>query len=261
MWIRNSEDFQKYCGYFLGGIWYPRVTSIVEIKSKPALYAFYAKAENYSDAKKQLSKAANEGTVVHQLIEDAVTGKELHVPEKYVGFQKGFEEFLKEHSFLAKKEWVERKIRHPVHRYAGTFDMVAEIDGEFSLIDIKTAAAIYDDYRLQTSAYFFALNEEPWLLDSRGNKILLPKEIEKRYVLRLNQVQVCEDCGAVKKLRDMGDKITGGKQDCEHKFSEIKEDWQLKEFDNHEKDFNAFLHCKGLWEWEYRQYLEEMGYL
>lgn len=261
MWIKNSEDFQKYCGYFLDGIWYPRVTSIVEIKSKPALYAFYAKAENFSEAKKQLTKAANEGTVVHQLIEDLVTGKEFHVPEKYIGFQKGFESFLKQYQFFAKKEWVERKIKHPIHRYAGTFDMVAEVDGIFSLVDIKTASAIYEDYRLQTSAYFYALNEESWLLDNKGNKFLLPKEIEKRYVLRLNQKQICEKCNALKKLRDMGDKITGGKQDCEHQFSETMEDWELKEFDNHERDFKGFLNCKGLWEWENRNFLEETGYL
>jgi hypothetical protein len=261
MWIKSLDDFQKYCGYFLGGIWYPRVTSIVEIKSKPALYAFYANAENFSEAKKQLSKAANEGTIVHQLVEDAVMGKESHVPDRYIGFQKGFEEFLKQHNFFAKKEWIERKIRHPFHRYVGTFDMVAEIDGVFSLVDIKTASAVYDDYRLQTSAYFYAINEEPWLLDSRGSKILLPREIQKRYVLRLNQIQVCEKCGATKKLRDMGDKISGGRADCEHQFAPIKQDWELKDFDEPAKDFEAFLHCKGLWEWENKGWLEEIGYL
>ncbi|MEK7673932.1 MAG: hypothetical protein AAB371_01925 [Patescibacteria group bacterium] len=261
MWINNSADFQKFCGYFLDGIWYPRVTSIVDIKSKPALYAFYAKADSFSDAKQQLKKAANEGTAVHQLIEDFITGKDLHVSEKYIGFQKGFEEFLRQYNFFVKKEWAEKRIRHPVHRYAGTFDMVAEIDGVFALVDIKTSAAIYEDYRLQTSAYFHALNGEPWLLDSRGNKILLPKEVQKRYVLRLNQKQLCENCGAKKKLRDMGDKITGGKSACEHQFSETMEDWELKEFDNHERDFQGFLNCKGLWEWENRVFLEEIGYL
>lgn len=256
------EEFKKKHGYLIDGVWYPRVTSIVDIKSKPALYYFYAAAENFNEAQNKKREAAYEGTIVHEILEAIVRGKEIIVPPEYIGFKKGFENFLKNYSLITKADWIEKRIKHSNYRYSGTFDILAEIDGVFSLIDIKTATEIYDDYRLQTSAYFYALNEEPILLDKNRNiKIVLPKSIEKRYILRINQIQICELCGAKKILRKMGDKIKGGDENCQHKFGEIKDEWEFKEFDNPEEDFKGFLACKELWEWEYREKLKELGYL
>jgi len=258
----SLEEFKRKHGYVIDNVWYPRVTSIVDVKSKPALYYFYAAAENYEAAQEKKAKAAREGTIVHEILEAIVTGREIIVPPEYIGFKKGFEEFLKTHSFYTKIEWIEKRIKHSNYRYSGTFDMLAEIDGTFSLVDIKTAAEVYDDYRLQTSAYFYALNEEPWLLEKSGRKIVLPKYVEKRYIFRINQVQYCTKCGAKKILKSSGDKIKGGDSNCEHVFSEeVFPDWELKEFDNPEEDFKGFLGCKELWEWQYRDYLKEIGYL
>ena len=261
MKYQNIEEFKKDQGYIIENQWYPRVTKICDIKSKPGLYYFYANAPDFVSANQKKQKAADEGKIVHEIIESFISHKPIIVPEDYLGFKMAFEDFLNNHSFFSKYEWIEKKVKHPGHRYVGTFDALGEIDGKFALIDIKTSQSVYDDYRLQTSAYFYALNEEPWLLDYRGQKIILPREIEKRYILRLNQKRICEKCGAVLKLRKMGDKIEGGDENCEHKFGEIIGEWELKEFDNHEEDFRGFLHCKGLWEWEYRDFLKEIGYL
>jgi hypothetical protein len=261
MKYQNIEEFKKDQGYFIENQWYPRVTKICEVKSKPALYYFYAEAANFKEATEKKLKAANEGKIVHEIIESIITGKTIIVPEDFIGFKYAFEDFLKNHSLFSKKEWLEKKIRHPKFRYAGTFDILGEIDGHFSLIDIKTSASVYDEYRLQTSAYLMALNEEPWLRDNYGRKTVLPREIEKRYILRINQKRICEKCSAVMRLKKMGNKIEQGDQSCEHKFGEIIGEWELKEFDNHEEDFRGFLHCKGLWEWEYRDFLKEIGYL
>ncbi len=259
---QSIEAFKKEQGYFINGEWYPRVTKICDVKSKPALYYFYAQAPDFKSATEQKQKAASEGKIVHEIIESFISHRPIIVPEDFSGFKKAFEEFLKNYSFFSKHEWIEKKVRHPFHRYAGTFDILGEIDGHFALIDIKTAQSVYDDYRLQTAAYFYALTEEPWLLDNKGNKIVLPREIEKRYILRINQKRICLKCGAVMKVRKMGDKIIeSGESNCDHQFSEIIGEWELVEFDSHSEDFKAFLHCKGLWEWEYRDYLREIGYL
>jgi hypothetical protein len=255
----NIEEFKKKHGYLIDGVWYPRVTSIVEIKSKPALYYFYAAAENFASAENKKKEAAYEGTIVHEILEAIVRGKEIVVPYEYIGFKKGFENFLKNYNLITKAEWIEKRIKHSHYRYSGTFDILAEINGVFSLIDIKTAAEIYDDYRLQTSAYFFALNDEPILLD-KNRKIFLPKPVEKRYILRINQIQECELCGLKKIIRKMGDKTKGGDENCPHRFGEIKDEWEFKEFDNPEEDFRGFLACKELWEWEHRDKLKEIGY-
>lgn len=261
MKYQNIEEFKKDQGYFLENTWYPRVTKICDIKNKPALYYFYAQAENFKVANQKKQKAADEGKIVHEIIENFIAHRQIIVPEEYIGIKQAFEDFLKNHSLFSKIEWLEKKVRHSGYRYAGTFDIIGEIDDSFALIDIKTSSAIYDDYRLQTSAYFYALNEEPWLLDNNSRKIILPKEIEKRYILRIGQKKICEKCGAIMKIKKMGDKIENNDPNCEHKFGEIIGEWELKEFENHEEDFKGFLHCKGLWEWEYRDYLKEIGYL
>ena len=261
MKYQNIEEFKKDQGYYIENIWYPRVTKICDIKSKPALYYFYGQAESYEAANRQKQKAASEGKVVHEIVESFILHRPIMVPEEYQGIKQAFEDFLKNYSLFSKAEWLEKKVKHSGHRYAGTFDIIGEINNHFALIDIKTSASVYDDYRLQTSAYFYALGEEPWLLDFNGRKIILPREIEKRYILRIGQKRICEKCGAIMRVKKMGDKIENGNPNCEHKFGGIMGEWELKEFENHEEDFKGFLHCKGLWEWEYRDYLREIGYL
>jgi len=259
----NLESFKEQNGYTIDDVWYPRVTSICGIKHKPALTYFYAAAESYADANRKKDLAASEGKVIHEMIEKVIRGEEPTVAEHQLGFREAFREFLGQHSFHARREWIERRVKHPTHRYSGTFDLLAEVDGVFSLVDIKTSSGIWPDYALQTSAYLYALNDEPWLSDEKGKRTILPKAVEKRYVLRLNQVRRCDQCGAIQRVREMGDKIINGKNKngCVHSWGPLMADWELKEFSNNEIDFKGFLHCKGVWEWECRKELEELGYL
>lgn len=255
------EKFLKENGYFIDGVWYPRVTAICQVKSKPGLYKFYAEAESFQKANQIKSQAAREGSIIHEIVESFITRRDVIVPEEYIGIKKAFENFLKENSFFSHRDWIEKKIKHPIHRYAGTFDLLGELNSSFALIDIKTSQKVYDDYRLQTAAYIFALNEEPWLRSYDGRKIVLPRMVEKRYVLRIAQKRICEKCGAVMYLKQSGNKIFNGRDDCQHQFGEIEGEWELKAFEDHETDFKAFINCKGLWEWENREFLHEIGYL
>ena len=47
-WYKTLQEFMSGNGYEEDGIWYPRVTSIVGIKAKPALYSFYASMPNFA---------------------------------------------------------------------------------------------------------------------------------------------------------------------------------------------------------------------
>src|SRR3989344_1011244 len=47
MWIKDVEQFKEQSGYIIEGAWYPRVTKIVEIKSKPALHYYFGQAKSY----------------------------------------------------------------------------------------------------------------------------------------------------------------------------------------------------------------------
>lgn len=91
------------------------------------------------------------------------------------------------HACLAAREWLaahhfeplaaEQMIYSRAHKYAGTLDVaaVATIDGRFSIIDWKTSAAIYPEYRLQLAAYAQALRE------------MEPRPIADRWIVRLGK--------------------------------------------------------------------------
>ncbi len=48
--FKDLTEFKEQCGYTIDDVWYPRVTKIVSIKSKPALLRFYGEAENFKAA-------------------------------------------------------------------------------------------------------------------------------------------------------------------------------------------------------------------
>src|SRR5262249_46597150 len=155
---------------------------------------------------------------------------------------RGFLEFLKGSGIKLKvnPEHVERRIMNPEHRYAGTIDLMAEIDGRFGVVDIKTSESIYRDYGIQTSAYMDALTRDF-------------SNLETRWILRIDQLKTCERCGAT--LRDKGgrEKIrrngTGsspvkGGQACPggmHEWGQPKGVVELKELEGWREDFKAFL--------------------
>ena len=69
MYYTNLEHFKELSGYEIDGIWYPRVTKIVEIKAKPALYKFYAELNSFEEGELIKEKAASEGTLIHEAAE------------------------------------------------------------------------------------------------------------------------------------------------------------------------------------------------
>lgn len=74
-WHDNEDNFQKANGYIIEGLWYPRVTKIVSIKAKPALYRFYGEAENFKTGQFISQRLAKEGTLAHETVEAILLGK------------------------------------------------------------------------------------------------------------------------------------------------------------------------------------------
>ena len=58
MYFQNEKHFKSLCGYEIDGFWYPRVTKIVEIKAKPALYRFYANMNNFAEGEQIKQRSA-----------------------------------------------------------------------------------------------------------------------------------------------------------------------------------------------------------
>jgi len=69
MFFSSAEQFKEFNGYVIDDVWYPRVTSIINIKAKPALYRFYAEMENFSQGEAVKKQSASEGTLIHEAIE------------------------------------------------------------------------------------------------------------------------------------------------------------------------------------------------
>ncbi len=253
--FKNEEDFKVQCGYDIDGVWYPRVTRIVDMKAKPALLKFYADV-GFVRAKQISEKSAVFGTAVHEAVEKILVGQRPgDMPSEIVPSVRAFLEFLKTSGIKMRvnPEHVERRICNTEHRYAGTIDAMAEIDGRFGVLDIKTSEAVYRDYGIQTSAYMDALTREF-------------SNLETRWILRIDQSTTCERCGATmrnkggrEKTKHLG-RRKDGCPDGLHEFGPIKGIVELKELHNWRDDFRAFLGAKALWEWEHDEWLRKIDY-
>lgn len=72
-----------------------------------------------------------------------------------------------EWAFMAFEDWAKSVNLRPIfteqvvwsrtHKYAGTIDLLADVDGKRTLIDFKTSKGIYAEYELQTAAYQHAI--------------------------------------------------------------------------------------------------------
>lgn len=248
----SIEQFKEKCGYEIDGLWYPRVTKIVEIKSKPALYYYYGEAPSYKAAQEATKKSAEEGTLIHETVEKFMVGEKPEIPESIKPAVNAFLNFIEYKNIQVSPEHVEQRICNKEHRFAGTMDALALIDGKFGVLDIKTSQAIYRDYCLQTSAYIGTLTKQH-------------KNLSTRWILRIDQIRNCHQCGATLRPKGGRDKIRKGKSalcpENEHDWSELQGVTELKEFPFWQNDFRAFLGAKSLWEWENEYWLKKAGYL
>jgi hypothetical protein len=82
-------------------------------------------------------------------------GEEVVVPDHLAGHLEAYIRFLDD--FQVVPVLVEKPVFSRTYKYAGTFDLVADIDGVRWLLDIKTnASGVYAETALQLAAYRFA---------------------------------------------------------------------------------------------------------
>lgn len=263
MWYRDAVHFKGTNGHELNGIWYPRVTKILEVKSKPALEYFFKEMGDYAAAEDVKNKSAEEGSLVHETVQKLAVGEPVEIPKEIKPAASAFLRFQKERGIELHPEFIERKIWSWLHRYAGTVDALATVDGKFGVLDIKTSTGFFPEYNLQTAAYVLALQELPI-----KQTLSLPCDIETRWILRINQHRTCARCDSTLREKGGRSKVRNGKgnkvKSCsngEHEWGEITGDVELKEFPYFVKDIKAFLAAKTLWEWDNDYWLRQIGYL
>ena len=262
MWHTNETEFNALNGYEIDGTWYPRVTKILEIKSKPGLENFFKELDSYASVEEVKNRSALEGSMVHAAVQGLLTGETPDIPPEIAPAVETFRRFNEKRGIVFHKEYVERQIKSQRHRYAGTVDALATVDGKFGVLDIKTSTGFYPEYNLQTAAYVLALQEFPV-----RRELGLAQEIQTRWILRINQHRICAVCkaslrekGGRKKVRERKNGLPACAGEDTHAWGEPVGDVEIKEFPYMYSDMKAFIAAKVLWEWENNFWLKRIGY-
>ena len=144
--------------YQRNGEYYPSVTYVLSHYPKGKFFEDWLKKVGYS-ADYIVKRASEEGTQVHEMIEDYLNGKELSFLEHGIPMYAPnvWQMFLRFVDFW--EEYKPTLIEAEIHLFsdelkvAGTCDMVCEINGELWVIDFKTSNHLQTTYDLQTAMY------------------------------------------------------------------------------------------------------------
>ena len=143
--------------------------------------------EIYNDAPTwQMEAAAERGSVVHTATQALDAAGKTEIPEEYLPYLLAYKAFLKD--YRPSWEMIEQPIYHPERRYAGTIDRFGAVNGEATLIDIKTTYTVYKPlcraqlnlYRLILIARGYPVHRMYILhLKSDGTYRLIPMETDE----------------------------------------------------------------------------------
>jgi len=160
--------------YWKGKTPYVSVTTVIKVLDKPSLRWWFGREvyravildptmeekEALSAPYKKSKDAQNIGTTVHSIVENYTQyGRKIEsFPDHIKKYAQAFYDFVD--AFNPDIVENELTVLSSKHRYAGTMDMVATIDGQPYIIDVKTGKGIYNEVELQLSAYNEALVEQ-----------------------------------------------------------------------------------------------------
>ena len=147
------------------GVYYPSVTTILQYMPKNKFFDNWLKDVGHN-ADLIMRKAGKEGTQVHEAAEALVLGKEVNWMDDYGNAKYSqivWEMILKFYDFWSKHKpkliSTEEFVFSDEHKYAGTADLLVEMDGETWLLDLKTSNNLHRSYNLQLAAYAKAIEE------------------------------------------------------------------------------------------------------
>lgn len=155
------------------------VTTAIGILNKPALlYWAWDLGCKGIDYRKYRDDKADIGTLTHYLILCDIKNEKADTAD-YTAKQIN----LAETCFLKYLEWKktkdikillsEKALVSEEFQYGGTFDLLAEIDGIKTLIDFKTGKGIYDEMKIQLSAYMHLIKEHGYLHEEECKTAIL----------------------------------------------------------------------------------------
>jgi hypothetical protein len=157
------DNFGAYSALIMNG---QRQAAVDVLKAAPRRYT---------------TERADIGTEAHDLFERLGRGEDLgRIRPEMQGYVDQWHLFNEQFrpNFLMQEEtvWSDK------HRYAGSFDAIAEIGGETVILDYKTSKAVYAETALQMAAYRYA----DYIVRPDGNRVPLPKGISGGAVVHIH---------------------------------------------------------------------------
>lgn len=210
-----------------------------------------------------------EAVIQNDIAKDAAVdiGKEMHDwLERYIKFKlkkPGYKEIPEipeipeaitgVNAFLAwekemKPKYVssERMVYSMKYDHMGTLDIELIIDKKLCLGDFKSSNGLYNSVRMQTASYLKADQEEDKKKKYEGRwAFRFSKYTEKEYMKREERKKIIKAHIARIKGKEFKDYPIPAYQAFEAKFLDKNKGMM-------EDDFDAFLHCKALYEWNNR---------
>ena len=189
---------------------------------------------NLHEERKQAAAAI--GDEVHGWVEKYIKGETPEMPESreaQIGVS-AFLDWAAEHNVKFRSS--ERVVYSKKHDFIGKMDIEALVNGKLCLIDIKTSNGLYNTYGMQTAAYVRADEEESSRKYHGRWLIRLAKETEADYAERM--------------AKKNANRARKGQGAIEPKPYQVFEAKFLDDDPKHmQRDFEAFLHAKALYEW------------
>lgn len=183
------------------GFGYPSVTTILAIRHNAGLQAWRDR-EGAEEADRRSKEATDKGTYVHGWIEKGLRDgqfvygdKSPHLP-LLLGFMAWYDKVK------PTKLQPEIFLYHELHEFAGTADLICEIDGEPWVLDWKSSKTIHPEYALQLAAYAEAYRSMTGIECRRG-VLQLTDQIKRGY--RFKEFTDDDDFGAFMSHKEVFD--------------------------------------------------------
>lgn len=165
--MKGTKAHTRY--YTKDGVLVPGATTVLGLLNKPALVKW---ANNLGlqgiDVTKYVDKTAEVGTLAHLMVQYYLAGSEQ------LDYSRFSQDTISqaENSLISFWEWdkthkikpilLEKSLVSNIHKFGGSVDCYAEIDGQRWLVDFKTGKAIYDEMAIQLAAYRQLLQEHDY---------------------------------------------------------------------------------------------------
>lgn len=167
-YIREVEDKNGKKSH----IHLPSSSWISSYYPKGVAYYKWLADKGWNEAEAIKEDRGKHGTKVHKAVELLLAGEEVKMGTELINPKTGVPEALNPEEYGAVMSFVEwyRTLKNPVlieseytiwnekDGYAGTLDLLLEIDGQTWLIDLKTSQNIWASHEIQVASYAHALD-------------------------------------------------------------------------------------------------------